>query len=84
MSALPLGVYVIMQDLNIPLIVQPQLFGLLLLLSWCQCMYYGAARSRVWCFTTLGCTLILWGSLEAAMVFALRVRASFLFYLCWC
>lgn len=31
-----LGVYVIVQDLNIPLIVQPQSFGVLSLFSWAQ------------------------------------------------
>ncbi|KAI0245035.1 PQ loop repeat-domain-containing protein [Lactifluus subvellereus] len=71
-SSLPLGVYVIVQDLNIPLIVQPQLFGLFSLLSWGQCMYYGATRSRVWCAAVLGGTLALWGVLEATLVFVLR------------
>jgi hypothetical protein len=74
MAALPLGVYVIVQDLNVPLIVQPQLFALFSLLSWGQCMYYGAARSRLWCAVVLGCTLVVWGILEAALVFTLRVR----------
>ena len=74
MAALPLGVYVIVQDLNVPLIVQPQLFALFSLLSWGQCMYYGAARSRLWCAVVLGCTLVFWGVLEATMVFTLRVR----------
>ncbi|KAH9967544.1 PQ loop repeat-domain-containing protein [Russula dissimulans] len=57
-AALPLGVYVIVQDLNIPLI----------------CLYYDAAprRSRAWCALVLGGTLALWGTLEAAFVFALR------------
>ncbi|KAF8268698.1 hypothetical protein EI94DRAFT_1771495 [Lactarius quietus] len=64
-AALPLGIYVIAQDLNIPLIVQPQLFGLFTLLSWAQCMYYGRAHSRKWCAVVLGATL-------AGMVFALR------------
>lgn len=76
-AALPLGVYVIVQDLNIPLIVQPQLFGLFSLLSWGQCMYYGAGRSRAWCVAILGGTLALWGALEAALVFSLRVRVFF-------
>ncbi|KAH9973583.1 PQ loop repeat-domain-containing protein [Lactifluus volemus] len=71
-AALPLGVYVIVQDLNIPLIVQPQLFGLFSLLSWGQCLYYGTAHSRTWCTAVLGCTLALWGALEVAFVFALR------------
>lgn len=78
MAALPLGIYAIVQDLNVPLIVQPQLFGLFSLLSWGQCMYYGAARSRQWCVVVLGSTLVVWGALEAALVFALRVRVYIL------
>jgi hypothetical protein len=70
-----LGIYVIAQDLNVPLIVQPQLFGLFSLLCWGQCLYYGStARSRAWCAVVLGGTLVLWGALEAAMALALRVR----------
>ena len=37
-AALPLSVYVIAQDLNVPLIIQLQLFGLFSPLSW---VYYG-------------------------------------------
>ena len=38
-------------------------------------MYYGGARrSRVWCALVLGGTLVIWGALEAALIFALRVR----------
>lgn len=36
LAALPLGVYAIVQNLNIPLILQPQLFALLSLISWAQ------------------------------------------------
>ncbi|KAH9025830.1 hypothetical protein EDB84DRAFT_1273369 [Lactarius hengduanensis] len=72
MAALPLGIYVIVQDLNVPLIVQPQLFALFTLLSWTQCMYYGRARSRAWCAAVLAATLVLYAALEAGMVFALR------------
>jgi len=75
-TALPLGVYVIVQDLNIPLIVEPQLFGPFLLLSWGQYVYYyGAARSRAWCVVVLCGTLALWGTLEAALAFC-SPRAS--------
>lgn len=35
-SAVFLGVYVVVQNLNIPLILQPQLFGTLCLISWGQ------------------------------------------------
>ncbi|KAI9434542.1 hypothetical protein F5148DRAFT_990044 [Russula earlei] len=71
-ASLPPGVYVIVQDWNVPLIVQPQLLGLFSLLSWGQCMYYGAGRTRAWCAAVLGVTLALCGALEAALVFALR------------
>jgi hypothetical protein len=37
-------------------------------------MYYSAARTRLWCAVVLGCTLVVWGALETAAVFILRVR----------
>ncbi|KAI9453020.1 PQ loop repeat-domain-containing protein [Lactarius psammicola] len=74
MAALPLGVYVIVQDLNVPLIIQPQLFALFTLLSWSQCMYYDRARSRAWCAAVLASILVFFAALEAGMVFAVRVR----------
>ncbi|KAH8986120.1 hypothetical protein EDB92DRAFT_1287267 [Lactarius akahatsu] len=72
MAALPLGIYVVAQDLNVPLIVQPQLFALFTLLSWTQCMYYGRARSPAWCAAVLAGTLVFYAALEAGMAFALR------------
>jgi hypothetical protein len=55
-----LGVYVIAHDLNVPVIVQPQPFGIFSLLCWGQCLYYGpTARSRAWCAVVLGGTLVL-------------------------
>lgn len=71
---LPLGVYVIVQDLKVPLIVQPQLFSP----SRCShrtnecttmrlshaCGVSGVLRSM----------LAVWGTLEAALIFAFPVR----------
>ncbi|KAN0138195.1 PQ loop repeat domain containing protein [Lactarius tabidus] len=71
-AALPLGIYVIVQDLNVPLIVQPQLFALFTLFSWAQCMYYGRGRSRRWCVRVLGGMIVVYTALEAGIVFALR------------
>ncbi|KAF7331490.1 hypothetical protein MKEN_00027900 [Mycena kentingensis (nom. inval.)] len=68
------GVYAIVQNLNIPLIVQPQLFGLLCMVSWGQCQYYDAPPTRskrLSLALSIGATLLL-GAFEAAMVFALR------------
>ncbi|KAI0630547.1 PQ loop repeat-domain-containing protein [Trametes polyzona] len=45
-SGATLGVYAIVKNLNIPLIVQPQLFGTLSYISWAQCQYYGRKRSK--------------------------------------
>ncbi|KAJ7343923.1 PQ loop repeat-domain-containing protein [Mycena albidolilacea] len=67
-----LGAYTIILDLNIPLIIQPQLFGFLALVSWGQCQYYGVGRSRrAAAVMALGVMLIV-GGFEAAMVFAVR------------
>lgn len=62
-------------DLNVPLIVQPQLFSLFSVLSWGQYSYYGpAARSRMWCTVEISGTLVLWGALEAGTILAFCVR----------
>jgi hypothetical protein len=41
MAAFFLGVYNILQDINIALIVQPQSFGFFGAMCWAQCLYYG-------------------------------------------
>jgi len=41
LSALFLGVYNILQNINVALIVQPQSFGVLGAVCWVQCLYYG-------------------------------------------
>jgi len=71
-SCVPLGVYVIVQNLNIPLILQPQLFGLLSLTSWGQCLYYEGKRTKLFSILTTLCVIITAGGLEAGLVFAVR------------
>ncbi|KAJ3712158.1 PQ loop repeat-domain-containing protein [Lentinula raphanica] len=67
-----LGIYAVVQNLNIPLIVQPQIFGTLSVICWAQCQYYRRQWSplkavlvgiSVWC---------VFGGIEAGMIFALR------------
>ncbi|KIM44548.1 hypothetical protein M413DRAFT_442512 [Hebeloma cylindrosporum] len=71
-SAVFQGVYALLQRLNIPLIVQPQLFGFLCLVSWGQCQYYGTGRSR-WAATAITLSvIILFGLLELFLVIFLR------------
>lgn len=35
-----MGAYLILQQVNIPLQIQPQIFGFFSLVSWCQVLYY--------------------------------------------
>lgn len=41
MAAMFLGVYNILQNINVSLIVQPQSFGFFGSFCWVQCLYYG-------------------------------------------
>ncbi|KAJ7097248.1 PQ loop repeat-domain-containing protein [Mycena belliarum] len=67
-----LGAYTLLLNLNIPLILQPQLFGVLSLVSWGQCQFYGAKRSRAVAIALTLALMLLVGGFEVAMVFALR------------
>lgn len=71
-----LGVYAIVQNLNIPLIVQPQLFSVLCLVSWAQCQYYGNKRSRSTTITIFIVMVAVFGGFEAGMVFAIRPASN--------
>lgn len=71
-GAIPLGVYSIVQNLNIPLIIQPQIFGSLCAVSWTQCLYYTHKRSFAFCTCMFGMYCIIGGGFEVAMVFACR------------
>ncbi|TRM60787.1 PQ loop repeat-domain-containing protein [Schizophyllum amplum] len=72
-SAPFLGTYCIVQKLNIPLILQPQLFGVLCSISWGQCLYYtpGTYSRKRTVLITVGLLAIMAG-FEAGMVYAIR------------
>lgn len=40
----PLGVYNIVNKLNVALRIQPQILTTLSLVTWAQCLYYGRVR----------------------------------------
>jgi len=67
-----LGVYVITQNLNIPLILQTQLFTTLSTVSWIQCQYYGRKRPLITCLVIFFAALLIVASFEVGMVFATR------------
>jgi uncharacterized protein with PQ loop repeat len=66
-SGVPLGVYVIVQNINIPIILQPQLFGFLAAISWIQCLYYGNRKSRTFCTVIFTSYLLVYGGLVAGL-----------------
>ncbi|KZT59488.1 hypothetical protein CALCODRAFT_493630 [Calocera cornea HHB12733] len=70
--ALPLGVYNITLNTNIPLIVQPQLFGTLGAFCWVQCLHYEKHLSPRNAALTFFAFLLVVGGLQVAFVFALR------------
>ncbi|PBK72543.1 PQ-loop-domain-containing protein [Armillaria solidipes] len=72
LTSIFLGVYAIVQRLSIALIVQPQLFGTLSLISWGQCQYYDnhwSIKRSVLAVVSIVCLI---GGLQAGMVFAVR------------
>ncbi|KAF4610756.1 hypothetical protein D9613_006898 [Agrocybe pediades] len=71
-SAVLQGTYVLLQRLNIPLMVQPQLFGFLSLICWGQCQYYGLRRSRRTAIFLTALTIVFCGVLEFVLVLTIR------------
>ncbi|KAF7309134.1 hypothetical protein MKEN_01115500 [Mycena kentingensis (nom. inval.)] len=81
-----LGAYAILLELNIPLIVQPQLFAFLAYISWGQCQYYNylnaepeaRAHTHTRAYILRRATLLsllmmsLGGALQCLLVFAVR------------
>ncbi|KAI4193831.1 MAG: hypothetical protein LQ350_008129 [Teloschistes chrysophthalmus] len=70
--AVPLGVYVIVQNFNLPIQIQPQIFCVLALTSWAQILIYNNGWA-VWKATTLAIgTGILFGSTQVLLILTLR------------
>ncbi|KAJ4299916.1 hypothetical protein N0V90_005163 [Kalmusia sp. IMI 367209] len=72
-SAVPFGVYAIVQKFSLALQLQPQCFGGLTLIAWGQTLYYGNGW-RAWTATaaTLGMVAVFAGS-EAILIVTLRI-----------
>jgi len=67
-----LGVYAIVQDISIPIIIQPQLFSTLAAISWVQCLYYEGKRSATVCTSILLFYLALFAGWEVGITYAIR------------
>ncbi|EMD95349.1 hypothetical protein COCC4DRAFT_150434 [Bipolaris maydis ATCC 48331] len=71
-SGVPFGAYAIAQQFNIPLIVQPQCFGVLCGVSWVQCLVYGRKWKAWTASLLLVVLLIIFAGVEVGLVFAIR------------
>lgn len=72
LCAVPFGVYAIVQNFNIPLQVQPQIFGILCLTAWCQTLYYHQ-KWKSWQAFGLGLVVAaIFAAAEALMIIFLR------------
>ncbi|OXG22212.1 integral membrane protein [Cryptococcus neoformans Tu401-1] len=71
LASLFLGAYIVAQKLSIPLQVQPQAFGVLAAVSWCQCLHYerGYSLKSVWAIFIGFCCIF--AGFEAGSVYAL-------------
>ncbi|EKM75019.1 hypothetical protein AGABI1DRAFT_13511, partial [Agaricus bisporus var. burnettii JB137-S8] len=69
-----LGVYAILRHLNLPLQLQPQLFGFFGLINWGQCLYYDPHRQNkgYMSFLLVAGTMISVGGFEVFLVFISR------------
>ncbi|THU86257.1 hypothetical protein K435DRAFT_731718 [Dendrothele bispora CBS 962.96] len=67
-----LGAYAVIQDINIPLILQPQMFSALGTISWAQCLYYGRKFSLITSILACLGVMAFVGGFETAMIFAAK------------
>ncbi|CUA70652.1 putative protein C2E12,03c [Schizosaccharomyces pombe 972h-] [Rhizoctonia solani] len=72
LSAWFLGVYAIVQNISIPIILQPQLFGALAALSWIQCLYYGSKKSKMFCASLYTVFLLAMAGFEVGLSLVIR------------
>ncbi|KAJ5238891.1 hypothetical protein N7468_003510 [Penicillium chermesinum] len=71
--AVPMGAYLILQDVNLPLQIQPQIFGFFSLVSWGQVLYYGHNYSALKATSVCLGASALFGGLEALLILTLRI-----------
>ncbi|KDE07404.1 hypothetical protein MVLG_02271 [Microbotryum lychnidis-dioicae p1A1 Lamole] len=67
-----LGAYVLIENLSIPLLIQPQLFCFFAAVAYAQCLYYDQNRTATFATTVCVVCCSLAGGLEAGLIFAAR------------
>ena len=71
-SAVPFGVYAIIQNFAIPIQIQPQMFGALSLVTWGQILVYNNGYTTIRASTLVTATAALFGGVEVLLILTLR------------
>ncbi|KUL92071.1 hypothetical protein ZTR_02527 [Talaromyces verruculosus] len=71
--SVPFGVYMIVQNVNIPLQIQPQIFGFFGFVSWGQILYYNHGYSQLKATLLVVGSCLLCGGLEVLLILTLRI-----------
>ncbi|KAF8248139.1 PQ-loop-domain-containing protein [Wilcoxina mikolae CBS 423.85] len=71
-SGIPFGVYAIIQNFNVPIQVQPQIFMTLSMISWGQCLHYSSSWRRLTSTLLSIILLLIFGAIEAVLIITLR------------
>lgn len=71
-SAVPLGVYAIIQNFALPIQIQPQVFGSLSLITWAQILIYNNGYTAIRASILVIATAILFGGVEILLILTLR------------
>ncbi|RAO68778.1 uncharacterized protein BHQ10_004790 [Talaromyces amestolkiae] len=71
--SVPFGVYMILQNVNIPLQIQPQIFGFFGFVSWGQILYYHHGHSRLKATLLVIGSCLLCAGLEVMFILTLRI-----------
>jgi len=66
------GVYIIVQNLNVPLILQPHILASLFTVSWTQCLFYGRRWPLKRCIICGIGLLVLMGGIEVGIIYAVK------------
>ncbi|KAF9947106.1 hypothetical protein BGZ72_010855 [Mortierella alpina] len=72
LAALGFGSYSIVEGLSIPIIVQPQIFGALSALCYCQCLYYGLRWSLRRTVVASSVMFVAMAGIQVAAVYGTR------------
>ncbi|KAF9936227.1 hypothetical protein BGZ67_002535 [Mortierella alpina] len=72
LAALGFGSYSIVEDLSIPIIIQPQIFGALSAVCYCQCLYYGMRWSLRRTVVASSVMFVAMAGIQVAAVYGTR------------